>query len=189
MKLLRRFKPFRWLLLQRRRKERAYHLGARWGFDQSVLSNIGLYVSIWAGVERILNQFIVSYHPHRPASLKVPPGDLQSKIKYLAEVSKDQRLPQEIREFFNEIASDLGREIAYRHNLIHGYGHRKRRLGNLDWTFQWIDLRGKTPKLTEQTYSHEEMRRRLQRISEISHRVAGVLTPILIPHLSSTKRP
>ena len=145
-----------------------HHLNARWTFDQSVLSGIGLYVTVWAGVERMLNQFIVAYHPHRPPTLKVPPRDLQSKVKYLSEVAKDQRLPPELRGHIGDIAADLGRESVYRHNLIHGYGFRRRRLGNLSWTFQWIDLRGNEPKLIEETYSHEEMRRRLQRISEIS---------------------
>lgn len=189
MRLLRRFGFFRRLLLRRRRKERAHYLNARWTYDQSVLSGIGLYVTLWAGVERMLNQFIVAYHPHRPASLKVLPGDLQSKIKYVAEVAKDQRLAQELRRHFRELASDLGRETTYRHNLIHGYGFRKRQLGNLSWTFQWIDLRGKEPTLVEETYSHEEMRRRLERIRDISAHAAGVLTPILFPQTSSTSRP
>ena len=189
MKLLRRFQPVRRLLLAKRRKERAYHLNARWAFDQSVLSGIGLYVMIWSGLEGMLNHFIVAYHPHRPASLKILPRDLQSKVKYLSEVVKDQRLPSDLRQRIGEIAADLGRESDYRHNLVHGYGFRKPRLGNLSWTFQWIDLRGNEPKLVEETYSNEQMRRRSQKISEISHRAAVVLTPILFPQISSVSRP
>jgi hypothetical protein len=173
----------------RRRKKRKYQLNARWTFDQSVLSGVGLYVTLWAGVERMLNHFIVAYHPHRPPKLKTLPRDLMFKVKYLSEVAKDERLPEQLRQHIAEIAADLGRESDYRHNLIHGYGFRRRQLGNLNWTFQWIDLRGKEPKLVEETYSHEEMRRRLQRISEISHRAAGVLTPIFFPQMSSVSRP
>ena len=189
MKLLRHFAWYRHLVLARRRKQRKYHLDARWNFDQSVLSCIGLYVTVWAGVERMLNEFIVAYHPHRAALLKVLPSDLQAKVKYLAEVGKDERLPLALRIHFSEIAAALGRESGYRHNLVHGYGYRKRMLGNMDWTFQWLDLRAKEPRLVKETYSHDEMARRLKAICAVSAQSAGFLTPILFPQLSSTSRP
>ena len=190
MRLLRRVGPFRYLLLRRRRKHRAYQLGARWIYDQSVLSGIGLYVTVWAGVERMLNQFIVAYHPHRTSKLREKmPTDLESKIKYLAEVAKDPRLSKENSDRIRGWAKRLNNESAFRHMIVHGYGFRRRLIGNLSWTFQMLDVRGDSPKIVEKSYPNEEMQGRLSEIHSLSRDIANLLTPILFPQISSVSRP
>lgn len=57
---------------------------AFWEADKSTILLIGTYVNTWAGIERVLNEFIVLYHPNRIEKLNdLMPDSLEQKIKYL----------------------------------------------------------------------------------------------------------
>ena len=189
---LRRFGCLRKLVLIDLQKTRLQAATSLWNYERSVLSNIGLYVSTWAGIERMLNEFIVQYHPHRAGNLRDHlPSNLESKIKYLASISADDRLPLNLRNSIKNWVTDLSQQKEYRHLLVHGIGHHKRLRTRFEWSFQKLHLKGTEAILIEKTFDNDEIQRRLKDISDLSHSIAGILTPILHPahQTSSTNRP
>ena len=191
-KFLRRAKCLRGLALIDLRQTRKHSADSLWGYEHSVLAQIGLYISTWAGIERMLNEFIVQYHPHRTANLRADlPSDLGNKITYLDSVSDDTRLPEHLRAGLKEWVARLSRQKEYRHFMVHGIGHHKRLRGRFEWSFQKLHLKGSKAELVEETFDNEEIQKRSKEISDLSHSIAKLLTPFLHPthQTSSTNRP
>ena len=189
---IRQLRCLRWIILANLRKMRSKTTSARWEYESSVLSGIGLYVSTWAGIERMLNEFIVEYHPHRSGNICPDlPSDLESKIKYLASICSDKRLPENLRNSIKDWISGLSQQKDYRHLLVHGIGHHRRGRTSSEWSFQKLHLKGTKAILIEKTFNNEEMQQNLRCIGELSHSIAQIITPILHPigHTSSTNRP
>jgi hypothetical protein len=157
---------------------------AFWEADKSTILLIGTYVNTWAGIERVLNEFIVLYHPNRIEKLNdLMPDSLEQKIKYLAAVSNDQRIPIELRQDLRRWVECIGRERSFRDLLVHGVGFPEKNLFERNWKFQSIKLRGKDFELVEKTVSKEQMRERSRAVSNLSHSIATNLKPILRPEL------
>ncbi|MEH6756341.1 MAG: hypothetical protein V7676_02380 [Parasphingorhabdus sp.] len=177
---LRKIGPLRRLVLFDLKRARKSRADAMWLYEQSVLANIGLYITIWAGIERMLNTFIQQYHPHANQNLKEKlPSDLGAKIKYLATVAKDQRLPFEVSNSILHWVTELGEQRDYRHLIVHGFGVRKKRYTDHEWTFQNLVLKGNEAILVEKTFGNDELNQRLDRASELSQNISRILTPIL----------
>ena len=158
------------------------------------MTSIGVYVNTWAGIERMLNTFIVQYHEFANGKLKENgfPSTLNEKIGYLATVSKDTRLPVDFRSSVSSWVERLGQQRDYRHMLIHGLGVRRLSYFEQEWTFQKLTLKGSKAKLDFKKFSSEELLQAMRNSGDLSHEIAQVLNPILFPdwfQLSSTNRP
>jgi hypothetical protein len=193
-KFARRFGVVRYAVLLDRKADRKRLSESTRAYEQSIMSNIGNYISTWAGIERMLNTFIVQYHPHADEKTRKRPlpTTLGEKISYLSTVSKDERLTLEFRQKVKGWITELGEQTEYRHMMIHGLGIKSRSYYKPIWTFQKLTLKGTSPTIDEQKYTNEEMLEALKRIGALSMSVAEVLTPILFPttdHRSSAKRP
>jgi hypothetical protein len=172
------------------RRIRKVGANTTWQYEHSVLANIGLYIETWAGIERMLNEFIVAYHPHRISTLRAAlPSNLDQKIKYLAAVGGDDRISEDNAGRIEGWVRQLGKERDYRHMMIHGVGRRRALRQRFEWNFQMLDLRAKQPKLRQRTYSNEEMLEHLRTANALSADIADLLSFVLRDQTSSTNRP
>ncbi len=189
---LRRLKLVRSLVLSDLRRKRAQRSALHWKYEHSILGGIGLYITVWAGIERMLNTLIVNYHSVTTTKLGKSsfPSDFGNKVKYLASMSDDPKLPDDLRAHLKAWVPELGKQGEHRHLMIHGVGYRHRKLGNLEWEFQKLTLKGNDFELTTAKLSHEELLEAQRKASELSHSIASVLNPIFFPtHWSVTSRP
>jgi hypothetical protein len=184
----------RYSVMQKVRGVRKKQADARWAYEHSILASVGLFVTIWAGIERMLNTFIVNYHPHAAGNLGSGslPVALNQKITYLASVAKDERLPEDFRSTIKAWVEELGRQRTHRHLLIHGVSFKLRKHAGLMWEFQKLELRGAKFELTTTVLSNDEIQAGVKRASDLSQSIAQVLNPLLFPdylQTSSTNRP
>ncbi len=189
---LRRSKFIRSLVFSDLRRIRAKSSELHWKYEHNFLAGIGLYITVWAGIERMINTLIVNYHSATTTELgKSPfPNDFGNKIKYLVSMSNDPELPDDPKVHLKAWVPELGRQGQHRHLIVHGGGYRHRKLGNLEWEFQKLTLKGNDFELTTTKLSHEELLEAQRKASELSHSIASVLNPIFFPtHWSVTSRP
>jgi len=180
---LRRSKLLRRLMLLDLKSTRKKLADAVWAHEHSILTNLGLYVTLWAGIERMLNTFIVNYHEHASEKLKRNgfPSTLKQKITYLASVSQDTRLPDGFRLAVKEWVQEIGQQRDYRHMLVHGVGSRRRSYFRHEWTYQKLTIAGDQADLEEKVFTNDDLQANLRRAAELSSSIASILNPLLFP--------
>lgn len=127
----------------------------------------------------MLNTFIVVYHPNGKVSSL--PENLGDKVKYMAAIAKDERLPDALRDKFRCWAEQLGGEMEHRHMLVHGLGQTRWNGDKFQWSYQTLRVGKKGPRLETKHFDHEDFSIRLKKMGELSHDIAVQLNPILFP--------
>ena len=178
-RFLRRSKLLRFLALTHLKKVRTKQADIAWQYTQSVLSGVGTLIFIWAGVERMLNTLICSYHPHAPTKLKARPlpSDLHSKIKYLVEIRKDSRLPEELRDKIADWIPRLGRLSEHRHRVVHGLMFQRNRYST-EWYAQQTTMKEGSPEIHEFKLGNDDLIAKQREVHELASEMAETLNPI-----------
>ena len=193
-RVFRRSKIIRRLVLIDLKTTRARLYQAIRANDMALMTTVGVYLNTWGSIEGILNTFIAHYHPFAGSLMSQPslPTNLADKIKYLSTVSKDGRLPNDIKSKIASWVVGLGTERNFRHMIVHGVSIRLNRRGEPIWRFQKLTLKGTVPTLENETYSMTQIHERQRAASELLRNIAETLNPILFPpwpQTSSTNRP
>jgi hypothetical protein len=143
-----------------------------------VIAGLGQTVQHWSFIERQLNTLVCNYHPYAPDRLRKNglPSSLGEKIRYLVQVSKDERLPAELTQSIRSWVPDLDRLRKHRDWIVHGNLSQVGR--SLRWKAQLLTLKGGGPVLEDRIFENDDLNERQREIFELSHRMAVVLNPI-----------
>lgn len=180
-RLLRKVKCLRRLALIDLKRTRQHWQVAHWTYQHSVLANVGLLITTWSGIERMLNTLIVQYHPVAPEGLRKRklPSVMATKIDYLGEVARDTRLPEPLRSAIDEWLPDLQRLSQHRNLIAHG-NLFQRNERTLEWRVQELVLKGREPAFAEHVFTNDELNQKVTEISGLAHQMALTLNPLLV---------
>lgn len=106
-------------------------------------------------------------------------------MKYLSTVSKDHRLPSEIRTKLAEWATNIGKEKVFRDLVVHGVislTHKQ----SLMWAFETLELHDGEPKLVYTEISDTAVLNHLSVANKLFRETA--LLVAALAHTSSARR-
>ena len=175
----RRCPGLRFLAIKYVTKARAERRDANWKYVHSVLASVGNLISSWGFIERQINTLIAGHYPHADERLRRDglPSSLTSKIKYLHAMSKDERLPADMRSSLSEWIPEIGRLKRHRDLVVHG---NFAQIGmEMRWRAQLLTLKAREPHFEEHILSHEDLQQKATEIHQLSHKMASVLNPLL----------
>src|SRR3546814_13030891 len=101
----------------------------------------------WGFIERQIGTLICNHFPHAPEKLRKNglPSTLEQKIKYLVEIAKDERMPEQLRLEVREWVSELHRLRLHRHLIAHGTLFQRNTF-SVRWYVHELTLPGDRPE-------------------------------------------
>src|SRR3546814_2097644 len=149
----------RWLALKHLQQKRKERQDAHWSYVQSVLVGVGNLMGTWGFIERQIGTLICNHFPHAPEKLRKNglPSTLEQKIKYLVEIAKDERMPEQLRLEIREWVSELHRLRLHRHLIAHGTLFQRNTF-SVRWYVHELTLRGDRPEFPAHSFKDKDLR-------------------------------